>query len=109
MYSTISQIRFKIMMLKSSLCDYSNAYILGFRTTKITWAGADDPAKQRDERGTGVIFKNFSPFTEYICGINNMKVDDGQKIYVVMSMYNLIKYSDNYSITSGRFMTIFPS
>ena len=37
-----------------------------------------------------------------------MKVHDGQKIYVVMSMYNLIKYSDNYSITSGRFMTIFP-
>ena len=89
------------MMLKSSSCDYSNAYILGFRNTKITWARADDPAKQIDERGTGVIFKNFSPFTEYICGINNMKVDDGQKICVVMSMYNLIKYSENYSITSG--------
>ena len=46
-------------MLKSSSCDYSNAYILVKGTIAITEAGADAAARQADER---VIFKNCAPF-----------------------------------------------
>ena len=47
-----------------------------------------------------VIFKNSSPFTHCISKINNTQIDDAEYIDIVMPMYNLIKYSDNYSKTS---------
>ena len=50
MYNTISDIRFKTTMLKSSLCDYSDACILIKRTMAITGAGDDAAARQADER-----------------------------------------------------------
>ena len=49
-YSAGSQIKFKSFMVRSSLCDYSDAYILVSGTIIITGAGADDAAKRRDER-----------------------------------------------------------
>ena len=48
--------KFKTSMLKSNLCDYSDAYILMSGTITITGAGADDAAKWADEREKGVIF-----------------------------------------------------
>ena len=48
-----------------------------------------------------VIFKNCAPFTISISEINNTQVDNAKDIDIVMPMYNLIKYSDNYSKTSG--------
>ena len=48
-----------------------------------------------------VIFKNSSPFTHCINKINNTQIDDAEYIDIVMPMYNLIEYSDNYSRTSG--------
>ena len=48
-----------------------------------------------------VIFKNYVPFTNCISRINNTQVDDAHDIDVVMPMYNLIKYSDNYTKTYG--------
>ena len=56
--NTNSDIRFKTTMLKSSLCDYSDAYILVKGRITITGAGADAAARQADERNKGVIFKN---------------------------------------------------
>ena len=50
-----------------------------------------------------VIFKNYAPFTDCIKQINNTQLDDAQKIDILMPMYNLIKYSDAYSKTSGSF------
>ena len=47
-----------------------------------------------------IIFKNCAPFTNCISKINNSKVDNAKDIDIVMSMYNLIKYNDNYSKTS---------
>ena len=46
-------------MLKSSLYDYNNAYMLAKGTIKITSAGVDDAAKRLDQRNKGVIFKNL--------------------------------------------------
>ena len=54
-YNVNSEIRFKNTMLKSSLCDYSDSNILVKRTVAIVGAGADDVAKEVDER---VISKN---------------------------------------------------
>ena len=48
-----------------------------------------------------VIFKNSSPFTNCISKINNTQIDDAEYIDIVMPMYNLMEYSDNYSKTSG--------
>ena len=61
-----SRIRFKTAMLKSSLCDYSDAYILVKRKITITGAGDDAAARQPDERDKGVAFKNCAPFTNCI-------------------------------------------
>ena len=48
-----------------------------------------------------MIFKNCAPFTKYISRINNIDIDNAQDIIIVMPMYSLIEYSNNYSKTSG--------
>ena len=88
-------------MLKSSLCDYSDAYILAKRKITIAGAGAYAAARQSDERDKGVAFKNCAPFTNCISEINNTQVDNAKDINIAMPMYNLIGYSDNYAKTSG--------
>ena len=98
---TNSDIRFKTTMLRSNLCDYADSYILVKGTITITGAGNDDATKRLDERNKGVIFKNCAPFTKCISRINNTDIDNAQDIDIVMPMYNLIEYSDNYSKTSG--------
>ena len=100
-YNVNSQIKFKSTMLKSSLCDYSDAYILAKVTITIAGAGADAAAGQGDERDKGVAFKNCAPFTNCISEINNTHVDNAKDIDIVMAMSNLIEYSDNYAKTSG--------
>ena len=100
-YNVNSQIKFKTTMLKSSLCDYSNGYILVKGTITIEEAGADAAARQAVERDKGVIFKNCAPFTNCISEINNTQVDNAKDIDIVMPMYNLIEYSDNYAKASG--------
>ena len=100
-YNVNSQIKFKTTMSKSSLCDYSDAYILVKGTITITGAGDNAAAGQADERDKGVVFKNCAPFTNCISEINNTQVDNATDIDIVMPMYNLIEYSDNYAKTSG--------
>ena len=98
---TGNNIKFKTTMLRSNSCDYADAYILVKGTITITGAGDNDAAKRLDERNKGVIFKNCAPFTKCISRINNTDIDNAQDIDIVMPMYNLIEYSDNYSKTSG--------
>ena len=91
-YTTGSDIKFKTTILRSSLCDYADAYILVKWTITITGAG---------DAIIGVIFKTFAPFIKCISEINDTDVDNAQDIDIVMSMHNLIEYGDNYSKTSG--------
>ena len=100
-YNVNSQIRFKTTMLNCSLCDYSDAYILIKGKITITGRGANATARQADERDKEVAFKNCAPFINFISEINNTQVDNAKDIDIVMSMYNLIEYSDNYAKTSG--------
>ena len=70
-------------------------------TITITGAGDDRVARRAGERDKGVTFKNCAPFTECISRINNTDIDNAKNIDIVIPMYNLIEYSDNYSKTSG--------
>ena len=106
-YNVNSQIKFKTTMLKSSLCDYSDAYILVKGTITINGRGADDAARQVDERDKGVSFKNCAPFINCISELNNTQIDNAKDIDIVMPMYNLIEYSDNYAKTSGSLWQYF--
>ena len=106
-YNVNSQIKFKTTMFKSSLCDYSDAYILVKGKITITGAGADAAARKADERDKDVAFKNCAPFSKCISEINNTKVDNAKDINIVMPMYNLIEYSNNYAKTSGSLWQYF--
>ena len=88
---TSNDIRFKTAMLRSSLCDYADPYMLVKGTITITGTGNYDDAKQADERGKGVTFKNCAPFTKCISRINNTDIDNAQDIDIVMPIYNLNK------------------
>ena len=98
-YNVISQIKFKTIMLKSSLCDYSDAYILPKGTISVNNTAAQGAAANNTNQK--VIFKNCAPFTNCISEINNTQIDNAQDIDIVMPMYNLIEYSDNYTKTTG--------
>ena len=100
-YTTGSDIKFKTTMLRCSLCDYADAYILAKGTITITGAGDNAAPRQADERNKGVIFKNCEPFVKCISKINDTEIDNAQDIDIAIEMYNLIECSDNYSKTSG--------
>ena len=86
-------------MLRSSLCDYSDAYILVKWNMTVNNAAAEGAAANNAAKK--VIFKNCAPFTNCISKINNTQIENAQYIDTVMPMYNLTEYSDNYSKTSG--------
>ena len=90
-----------IWCLRSNLCDYAGAYVLDKGAIAITGAGDNIAARQADERDKGVAFTNCTTFTKCISRINNTDIDTAQDIDIVMPMYNLIEYSNNYSKTSG--------
>ena len=85
-------------MLRSSLCDYSYAYIVVKGNISVNNTGT---AAAPNNRNRKVIFKNYAPFTNCISKINNTQIDNAEYIDRVMLMYSLIEYSDNYSKTSG--------
>ena len=93
-----SNIRFKTSMIRSNLCDYCDSYILARGTITVPNTAAAGAAVNNTNKK---IFINCAPFTDCLTEINNTQVVDGQKIDVVMPMYNLIEYSDAYSKTSG--------
>ena len=89
-------------MLKSSLWDYSDAYILVKGKITTTGAGADAAARQVNKRDKAVIFKNCALFINCKSSeINNTEIDNAKDIDIGMPMYNLIEYSDSYSKKSG--------
>ena len=88
-------------MLRSNLCEYADADIHVKGTITITEGGDGAAARQADERDKGVKFKHCAPFTKCISRTNNTDIDTAQDIDIVIPIYYLIEYSDNYSKTSG--------
>ena len=105
-YSHHDPIKFLTKSIESSLCDYSDVYILvtGDIAVTRTIAAAEGNNPQRKQpiaAVTQVAFKNCAPFKDGRTEINDTFVDYADVINVAMPMYNLIEYSDNYSDNSA--------
>ena len=90
--SPSKEIRTKRSMLRSDLCDFSNAYIVV--EEDITLEGDNDTNKQNKNR----VFRNNAPFIN--CIWNGVKVDNAEDLDVVMPVYNVLEYSKNYRKTT---------
>ena len=102
MYNENKSIRFKTPMLRSNLCDYSDAYILVKGTITVTAPGVNNNANNiRDKRNRPVTLKNDAPFVSCITRINGELIEDTDDLDIVMPMYNLLEYSKNYRKTIG--------
>ena len=88
-YKEGTSIKFETATIKSSLCDYFGAFILVTGNITVT---ADINAD--------VSFKNCAPFSSCTTKISDIFVDEANHFCIVMPMYNLTEYSDNYSDTS---------
>ena len=86
-----STIKFETKVIKPNLCDYSDAYILVTGDIKIADIAAD----------TNVAIKNCAPFTRCVAHINDEHVESAANLDIIMPLYNLIEYSDNYEDSSG--------
>ena len=99
-YSHQHPIKFLTKSIVSSLCDYSDAYIL---VTVAVFVKRRNTAHTGDialNAVTQVAFKNCAPFKDCRTEVNDTIVDYADFINIAMPMYNLPKYSDNYSDTS---------
>ena len=94
-YNTSKPIRFKTSVLKSDLCDYSDAYVSV--KGKITVTNRNDNANFNKE----LTLKKNAPFISCISKINGELVENAEDLDIVMPMYNLLEYSKNYEKTSG--------
>ena len=98
-YNENKSIRFKTPMLRSSLCDYSDAYILVKGTITVTAPGVNNNANNiRNKRNRPLILKNNAPFVSSITRINRELIENADDLDIVMPMYNLLEYSKNYRI-----------
>ena len=86
-------------MLRLSLCDHSDEYIIVNGTMTVANNVAQGQASNAANKG--IIFKDCVPFTKCISTISNTQVDDAHDIDAVMPIYILIEHSDNYSKTFG--------
>ena len=100
-YSHENPIKFLTSSLESSLCDYSDAYILVTGNISVKRRNAADTADIALGAITQVVFKNCSPLEKCRTEINETFVNETDFINITMPTYNLIEYSDNYSSTSG--------
>ena len=101
-YNENKSIRFKTPMLRSNLCDYSDAYILVKGTITVTAPGANNSANNiRDKRNRPLILKNNALFVSCITRINGELIEDADDLDIVMSMNNLLEYSKSYRKTIG--------
>ena len=84
-------IKYHTRVLKPNLCDYAEAYILVDGTIRGTGGN----------NNTRLALKNCAPFTKCNLEINDEHVDTAENLDIVMSMYNLIEYSDNFQDSSA--------
>ena len=89
-------------MLRSNLCDYSDAYILVKGAITVTAPGVNNNADNiRDKRNRPLILKNNAPFVSCITRINGELIEDADDLDILMPIYNLLEYSKNYRKTIG--------
>ena len=82
-------------MLKSDLCDFSDAYIVVKGEVTVTGESINS------RKNRPLAFKNNAPFINCISKINNVLIENAEDLDLVMPMYNLIEYSKSYRRTTG--------
>ena len=117
-YNVNKEIRIKTSMLRSNLCDFSDAYIVvtgNITVTEKTFTANDIDAPNNtavnvtatntaNNNAFGdkkLVFKNSAPFINFISKINGVKIDNAEDLDVVMPMYNFLVYSKNYKKITG--------
>ena len=117
-YNPNKEIRIKTSILRSDLCDFSDAYIVvkgNITVTKkrftaddieapnntVANATATNNANDNEFCEKKLVFKNNAPFINCVSKIKGVKIDNVEDLDVVMSMYNLLEYSRNYRKTTG--------
>ena len=88
-------------MLKSRLCDYSDAYTSLKETITVAGAGSINEERTTDRNDKQAVVKTHAPFIDCISEIDNIQVDNAKEVDLVMLMYNVIEYSDNHSKIFG--------
>ena len=95
-YNENKSIRFKTPMLRSDLCDYSDAYIVVKGTITVTANGDNNNASNiRYKRNRPLILKNNVPFVSCITKINGELIEYAEDLDNVIPMSNLLEYSEN--------------
>ena len=89
-YGAGNEINYNTEVLKSSLCDYKNGFILVRGNITVTAA-----------RAKQVAFKKYAPYTKCITKTHGATINDAEDLDLVMPMYNFREYSSNYSDTTG--------
>ena len=112
-YNPNKEIRIKTSVLRSDLCDYSDAYISvtgniivnkktftadGFEAPNntVNIANVTNTINNNTFGEKKFVFKNNVPFINCISKIDGIKIDNAEDPDVVMPMYNLLEYSKNY-------------
>ena len=95
-YAAPNEIAYNIKQLKSSLCNYNDAWILARGDITVTSVGA-----------TQIAFKNCGPFTKCIAKTDRTTIDNDENLGLVIPMYNLIEYSSNSFETAGNVLFYF--
>ena len=118
-YDVNKNIRIKTPMLRSDLCDFSDAYLVVKGTITVTKkafttddteapnntvanVNATNTANDNAFGEKKLVFKNNAPFINCVSKINGVKIDNAEDLDVVMPMYNLLEYSKNYKKTTGN-------
>ena len=116
-YDINKEIRIKTLMLRSDLCDFSDAYIVvkgNITVTKKTFTANDFEAPNNTAANASatntandnalaerkLVFKNNASFINCVSKTNGVKIDNAEDLDVVMPMYNLLEYSKNYKKTT---------
>ena len=86
-----STIKSDTKVIKPNLCDYSDAYILV--TGDITVLNGN--------QNTPITFKNCSLFTRCVTHLNDERIESSGNLDIIINMYNLLEYSDNFAESSG--------
>ena len=77
-------IKFETKTIKSNLCDYTDAYILVIGNI------------ENKSNNASVCFKSYAPFTKCITHINDEHLETTENLDIIMPMYNLLEYSNDY-------------
>ena len=84
-------IKYDTRVLKPNLYEYAEAYILVYGTIRADAAN----------NNTRLALKNCAPFTKCNLEINDEHAHTAENLDIIMPMYNLIEYSDNYQDSSA--------